>query len=92
VVWIIFFIFPIFVGMMIQSDELHHFSGGRVETTNQNLFIVFLPFLTGDANPFAFLFWDPNSNSGPWAPLGRWETIGQECCVLGQQVQGEARC
>ena len=24
----LFPIFPIFVGMMIQSDELHHFSGG----------------------------------------------------------------
>ena len=35
VVWIIFFMFPIFVGM-IQSDELHHFQGGRVETTNHN--------------------------------------------------------
>ena len=29
------FIFPILVGMMIQSDELHHFSEGLVETTNQ---------------------------------------------------------
>jgi hypothetical protein len=28
-------LFSPIVGMMIQSDELHHFSGGLVETTNK---------------------------------------------------------
>jgi hypothetical protein len=64
VVWNMAFIFPYLGNVIIPTDELHHFSEGMKQTTNQCHFVILGP------HPFFF----PGSSSRQGIAVNRVQT------------------